>query len=216
VYGELEVIPLHIERKLRIVKFWIRILNSDVNSYLYKVYLDLLSLEVFSPEKITWVSLLKDLLFRYGFGYVWMWQRVDNTNTFLKAFRQRITDVYKQDWSINVSETSSNRLYKHIKLEFRFEPYLNLMNKAQRIHISKIRLSSHLFFVERGRWGAKKIKYEERKCDICNVLEDVYHCLIECVKFEKERRGLLPLSLEVRPSMYEFVKYLIVRTASIK
>ena len=107
-----------------------------------------------------------------------------------------------------MNETSSNRLYKHIKENFIFEPYLNLINKAKRIHISKVRLSSHLFLVERGRWGTKKLRLEERKCEKCNVLEDEYHCLIECVRFERERRGLLPPALVNRPSMFEFVKFL--------
>ena len=208
VYGELGVMPLHIERKFRIVKFWVRILNSNENSYLYKVYLDLLYLEIYSPEKITWVSLLKDLLFRYGFGYFWMLQKIDNPNSFLRTFKERISDIYKQEWQISVNETSSNRLYKHIKERFHFEPYLNLVNKAKRLHISKVRLSSHLFLIERGRWGTKKLKLEERKCEICNVLEDEYHCLIECVRFERERRGLLPPVLVNRPSMFEFVKFL--------
>ena len=75
------------------------------------------------------------------------------------------------------------------------------------MHISKVRLSSHFFLVERGRWGTKKLKLEERKCEICDVLEDEYHCLIECVRFERERRGLLPPTLVNGPSMFEFVKF---------
>ena len=137
-----------------------------------------------------------------------MLQKIDNPNSFLRSFKERISDIYKQEWQISVNETSSNRLYKHIKERFHFEPYLNLINKAKRLHISKVRLSSHLFLIERGRWGTKKIKLKERKCELCNVLEDEYHCLIECVRFERERRGLLPPVLVNRPSMFEFVKFL--------
>ena len=72
VYGELGVYPLHIERKYRIIKFWLKILNSSTESYMKKIYLDLLMFNVDFPEKVTWVSLLKKMLFEYGFGYVWL------------------------------------------------------------------------------------------------------------------------------------------------
>ena len=38
VYGELGVFPLIIERKVRILKYWLKILKSDETSYLKKMY----------------------------------------------------------------------------------------------------------------------------------------------------------------------------------
>ena len=64
--------------------------------------------------------------------------------------------MYMQEWGSNVSLTSENRIYKYIEKEFRYESYLNLEFSSLRVAISRIRLSSHLFFVERGRWGRKK------------------------------------------------------------
>ena len=45
------------------VEFWVKILNSNENSYLYNSYLELLYVEISSPEKNIRVSLLKDVLF---------------------------------------------------------------------------------------------------------------------------------------------------------
>ena len=148
------------------------------------------------------------MLFEYGFGYVWMWQYVEKDSLFLSAFKQRTNDVFVQEWSGNVEETSQHRLYKFIKQKFCFETYLNVRNRDLRIHISKLRLSSHLFMIERGRWGNRRLNIENRLCSLCNVLEDEYHCLIECPRFVTERKGLLPMSLKTRPSMFGFINFI--------
>ena len=115
--------------------------------------------------------------------------------------------MYIQDWRGEVNTTSDNRLYKHVKDTFTFETFLNLNNKCLRNAITKIRLSSHLFLVERGRLGARRMTYVERKCTLCNSVEDEFHCLIECPRFLNERRNVLPECLSKRPSMFEFVKF---------
>ena len=148
------------------------------------------------------------MLFQHGFGYVWYQQSVDNENTFLKIFEQRLKDIFHQKWQTDISSTSDFRLFKKIKQSFVFESYLNLDNKTFRNAITKIRLSSHLFFIERGRWNKPKINAEDRKCALCNTIEDEYHCLIECPKFVNERNNCLPEILRKRPSMYEFVNFL--------
>ena len=74
--------------------------------------------------------------------------------------------------------------------------------------ITKIRLSSHLFNIERGRWGGSKIERKERKCTVCNVVEDEYHCLLECPRYVNERRHCLPERLKDRPCMLEFINFL--------
>ena len=106
MYVELGVYPLHVERKYRIIKFWLKVLNFSTESYMKKIYLDLLIFIVEFPGKVTWVSLLKKMLFEYGFGDVWMWQYVVNDRLFLSKFRQRLYDVYKQEWRMQIAETS--------------------------------------------------------------------------------------------------------------
>ena len=208
VYGELGLYPLIIERKLRILKYWFKILKSEENSFLRKVYNDLLLLSENSPDKVTWVTLFKKMLFENGFGFVWLNQNVENENCFLNMFEQRIKDSYYQEWNSQVNSTSDYRLFKKIKQDFIFEKYLHMGNNVLRTAITKIRLSSHLFYIERGRWGKPKIEAINRICDTCFVLEDEYHCLIECPKFVKERQNCLPNNLLKKPSMYEFLIFL--------
>ena len=146
---------------------------------MHKIYNDLVLLSMNSPEQVTWVTLFKEMLFQYGFGYVWEQQSVQNENVFLRIFEQRLKDTFLQDWDAQVRSTSDYRLFKKIKDSFKFESYLNSDNRIFRIAITKVRLSSHLFFIERERWGRPKINAVNRKCNLCNSIEDEYHCLIE-------------------------------------
>ena len=217
VYGELGVFPLIIERKIRVVKYWLKIIRYIDNNenYVQKVYNELLLLNRESPGNITWVSQVKKLLESSGFGYIWRNQFVHNENKFLSEFKERIKDMYLQEWSSQVQLTSENRLYKMIKINFKFEPYLDLNNRALRVALTKIRLSSHIFNIERGRWGIVRQEVNERKCAVCRQeVENEFHCLIKCPRFNNERRGLLPNYLEKEPTEMNFLKY--VRSDCIK
>ena len=208
VYGELGVYPLYIERQIRIFKFWVKIIKSKDNSFIKQMYYELVACSIIYPNSKTWVTLLKEMLCKYGLGYYWANQFLINPAIFVNVFKQRVHDVYLQEWRAEVDETSNLRLYKHVKLDFGFESYLCMYNSSLRVSITRLRLSSHLFLIERGRWGRNRLEYKDRVCTLCKTIEDEFHCLIECPRYIKERKGCLPEILRKRPSMYEFIKYL--------
>ena len=211
VYGELGVLPMIVERKIRVVKFWLKIIRSlNMNeNYVQKVYKELIEVNDKYPESVTWVSQVKNMLETCGMGFAWRNQFVFNEEQFLKIFKQRTIDMFLQEWGAQVNMTSDNRLFKNLKRSFHCESYLSLNNRALRISITKIRLSSHAFFIERGRWGQNKLEVEERKCTICqNEVEDEYHCLIKCPKFNNQRIGLLTEYLKKEPSQQNLYRFL--------
>ena len=212
IYGELGVYPLYVERQIMVIKYWLKIMSlkmeNEGDNYLVKVYDALYNLNLVNPDVVTWCTQVRNLLFKVGFGYVWLNQSVSSHAAFLSAFKERIQDIYVQEWTANLRETSSNRLLKTIKSKFIYEPYLDILDRHLRIALSKIRLSSHLFMIERGRWGKKRLKLEARTCTTCNVLEDEYHCLAVCPRFNNERSNYLPSTLKKQPNMYEFIKFL--------
>ena len=140
-------------------------------------------------------------------GNYWVAQRVENEKLFLSSFEQRLKDMYLQELNGQISLSSSGRLFKHIKNYFRFEKYLDLsVTRAYRIAISKIKLSSHNFSIERGRWG--RVPRLDRKCTECNEIEDEYHCLIECPRYANERKWCLPVSLKQKSSMFGLIQFI--------
>ena len=206
VYGELGVYPLYIERCVRVVSFWVKIVscsNKD-KSLLYKVYSELYDLTVSKPRVITWASRVRDELNKCGMGYVWQAQEVTNKSEFLNRFKRRLIDIYLQKWNSDVRDTSSGRVFQHIKTEFCYEPYLDKLNKSLRMAVTKFRLSSHALHIERGRWNKpKKTPMNERVCTVCGVTENEFHVLIVCPRYTNERRGRLTEALREKPCTNE-------------
>ena len=53
-------------------------------------------------------------------------------------------------------------------------------------------MSVHILAVEAGIWHKpNKIPYNERKCQLCNTLEDGFHFLLECPLYYDLRKLLI-------------------------
>ena len=63
-------------------------------------------------------------------------------------------DNYLQDWNSEIENSSRATTYR----------------------LCRFRVSAHRLAVEVGRWHKpNKIPYNERKCQLCNTLEDEFH-----------------------------------------
>ena len=60
--------------------------------------------------------------------------------------------------------------------------------------------------VERGRWA--NLEFIDRICFECNEIEDEYHVVMNCKKYNDIRIKHLPATLYKKPSMYKFVEYI--------
>ena len=58
--------------------------------------------------------------------------------------------------------------------------YHSMIDDTDRMIITRWRLSSHHLYIETGRHKRPKIERNERKCIICNTLEDENHAIFEC------------------------------------
>ena len=104
---------------------------------------------------------------------------------------------------------SDNRLFKKLDVSHLMEPYLVLIeDKNKRTAICKLRLGSHNFNIERGRWNKPKTELSERICEECLCLEDEYHIIVECSRFSLLRKQLIPKHLISKPSMFKFIDFL--------
>ena len=206
VYGELGTYPLHIDRNIRIIKYWLKIISSPDTSLINLVYKQLKQETENNVDVRNWATTVKHILEINGFGYIWLNQRITvSEHAFIMTLRQRLTDQYQQTWSEEVAHTSDNRLYKSIKTSFKYEDYLdNIENSTIRKALSKIRLGSHNFMIERGRWNTPKLEYTHRLCTDCNTIEDEFHCFIECPRFNQQRKSL-PADITTNPSMWKFI-----------
>ena len=68
-------------------------------------------------------------------------------------------------------------------------------------------MSSHSLAVESGRWHKpNKIPRNERKCFICDDIEDEYHFVLECPLYNDLRKKYVKNYFRNRPSMFKFLE----------
>ena len=205
VYGILGRKKLIINRYYRIVKYWLKLLCIENIKYTKIVYNLLLHDAEIYPNKKSWVTLLKSLLSELGFYEVWLAQNVGNTDIFLSVFKQRLNDNFIQLWHTRINESSRSIFYREVVPNFCFQFYLNCVNVAKyRNSLSRFILSSHNLAVESGRWHKpRSIPFDDRKCNVCAVLEDEFHMLFECVLYKDLRKKYIKRYFWNRPSMFK-------------
>ena len=146
----------------------------------------------------TWASDVKKLLFKYGYGFVWIAQEVEYIyiNIFISQVKQRLTDCLKQNWHASIDESSRCDSYKLFKTLLNPERYLSIdMPFLHKKAMARFRCSSHKLKIEVGRHH--NIERENRFCLYCQnienryILEDEYHVFFHCPRYMDLRQFLL-------------------------
>ena len=118
-------------------------------------------------------------------------------------------DMYLTNWREGMEVSSSLLLFWNLKYSYQPAPYLyKVLNKKCRNAISKLRLSSHPLLVETGRYTG--VPREQRKCTLCelNDIEDEYHFVLRCSKYQTLRDVYIPRYYSRNSSMFKFIKLL--------
>ena len=138
------------------------------------------------PHKENWASSVKSLLSRLGFFEVWLAQGIGNSGGFLNIFKTRVKDIFIQDLHSRIENSSRARFYITFA-NFKRQDYLDCLKVDKfRKCFSRYRLSSHRLDIETGRWTRPhKTPLENRKCKQCNILEDEFHFVLECVLYKE-------------------------------
>lgn len=185
VYGELGRYPLYVDSVVRTVKYWLKILE------LPQERLPRLAYEKEKTElnkTLGWGKNVKHWLETNGYAQVWMNQGVHNVNSFLRSFKQRLIDVFKQTWHDKISNSERFRTYNSFKDTHLKELYLT------EITIAKFRKAFTRFrFGVAGLNGSKE--YTDQlaitTCAFCPGKETENHFLLECPTYDDLRSKYL-------------------------
>ena len=209
IYGELGRISFHCRHLFNIVKFWMKILCSNENKYVSRVYKLLKSDFENNPNIVNWCSKLKQLLCSLGFYDVWLQQSVGDIDMFLAILKQRLKDNFVQNWHERLHNSSRALFYRTIA-NFEFQSYLDIFNANKLCQaMVRLRVSSHRLQIEAGRWSRPtRTPVNERKCLICNVLEDEYHFILECSMYTELRKQFIHKKYWKHPNMVKFIELL--------
>ena len=82
--------------------------------------------------------------------------------------------------------------------------------------MSRLRLAAHRLSIETGRWAKPNpIPVNERRCIVCNVLEDEYHFFLECSLYNDLRNAFILQYYRRRPNMQKFIDLLTCENEDI-
>ena len=114
-----------------------------------------------------WTTEVKNILFRNGFSYAWIHQEVGNEVEFLKSFVQRISDIYRQKWFLDINESPELSTFAQFKFLPEPEKYLHVINSFwARKQLAKFSTSNHDLAIEKGRHA--KLERHMRTCTMCD------------------------------------------------
>ena len=111
VYGELGRTPMKNTFYINVIKYWCKILQMEPIKYAKILCNTLLEYEENNNDTKSWAYNVKILLQSIGFSHVWIYQGVGDIDMFLLAFKERIRDVFLQNWINELNESTRSSSY---------------------------------------------------------------------------------------------------------
>jgi hypothetical protein len=204
VLGECGRYPLYIHYYLKCIKYWLKLLEMSNNRLPKAAYIMLHEMD--ANGKINWVTEVKNLLFKYGFGYVFVMQEVGNIDLFINIFKNRLLDCAFQEWTSNISNISKLTCYSTFKTLLEVEKYLTCIKTRKfKVAFCRFRCSNHSLEIELGR--RNNVNIVDRLCKYCceqgeNKIENEYHFICVCNKYKDLR--IKYINYAINYTKYEF------------
>ena len=109
------------------------------------------------------------------------------------SIKNKIQNNYETFWKINLNKCEKLRTHRKVKFIFGYETYISdIRNISHRNILTRFRTSKHKLHIETGRYTCPITPVENRICSHCNSksVEDEFHFLMYCPRFENHRREL--------------------------
>ena len=167
--GECGEMPPSVYADINTLCYAERLKNIPDTAIVKQVYLELKQLNENGFK--TWVTAVQQTANSYGIN-----KSFSSESAFKKYCKDLVFTEYKKRWKSDLTNTEQNpvlRTYVLFKKEIKLEKYLTAVNNPlYRKAICKLRASSHILEIERGRYNKPKTRVSERLCQLCKAVED--------------------------------------------
>lgn len=138
VYGELCTFPLEIRIKLRMISFWVKLVQNEkkLSSILYRL---MISLRINYDYDFKWIRYVESIFNETAIGFIFTSQFTYYDKTLV---RQILFDKFIQKWFSDMSNASRGQFYSIFKKTFSMENYLLNLSETSRSWITKFRTSN--------------------------------------------------------------------------
>ena len=175
LYGETGRFPMYIFRKIKQIKYWIKLLSRR-NTLEFKIYMlsksDCDNGNNYKGTNRAWH--IKQVLDLCGLSNIWTNQVLIDIP--FEVIKLRILNQFKQSWYAQIMNSNRLLTYSSIKFDFCLENYLQILTTPKfRKALTRFRISAHSLAIESGRHNY--IERNERKYIYCNmnVIEREFH-----------------------------------------
>ena len=182
-WGETGRVPLIFDAIKLSVDYFIKARNRIGDSLLRAAFTEQKNLH------LEWYAVCNDLVNNHGSGVA--------KHTSINV-RSNLTTIFKDKWLETISTSPKLEFYKTFKQEFSFENYLLIGNSCHRAALTRIRISAHDYYIERGRYVQPKIPRIDRSCIYCllqsnnSLVESERHVIYECPLYSTIRSNIFP------------------------
>lgn len=111
-----------------------------------------------------------------------------------EGLRARFNDFWNETFikKYEMEDKGKFNTYVSFKNVFGYEGYLDkICDFNLRRSLTKFRLSNHGLQIERGRYTRPLTPREMRLCEKCSVVDDEFHFIMKCSKFDNPRKVFL-------------------------
>ena len=111
--------------------------------------------------------------------------------------REHICKLFSMKWKDAKNSSPKLDFYNTLKKEFKFEQYLLQSNYKYRNALTRLRISAHNLYIERGRYVRPPIPREERFCIFCkinyntSITESESHVISDCCLYNHTQHDIL-------------------------
>ena len=124
-----------------------------------------------------------------------------NTGTIIKFLENDFSESLSEELATNASRKGKLWFLFQVMPRMQRSVFVDVLPTHLACWMWKLLTSSHHFRIETGRWV--KLEKESRLCRVCEAVEDEYHALFFCPKYQIHRDKLLESLAMDRPQLID-------------
>ena len=104
VYGKLGRYPISIDIKVRMIKFWCKLIMGKQSKLSHICYKLLYNNNLLRHGFSFWIKNIQDILNKSSLSYIWLYQNCISEKWLSNVVKMNLIDKFKQTWSISVDK----------------------------------------------------------------------------------------------------------------
>ena len=104
IYGELGRTSLKSRRVVNVIRYWLKVVQLDNTKFVNKMYSLINRNYDNNPTYMSWASNVKTRLQSISLYEAWVNQGVGNVNVFISLVKQRVFDMFVQNWNTDIND----------------------------------------------------------------------------------------------------------------